>query len=162
MTLSAGLEIRRSEVRIPVLVQIFLLRSYNVKEDVFLPYVRVINCRFHLLRSSAFSFSSQYLLLFLKSSISCFLLPTPFTIVICPSITNEISSQNITNPIGFSTQDTIQKCPLLSYTLKNFFISYYVLRFCVLHSPPAPHFEAFQVLPFQFSQCRGLLSHIKQ
>ena len=26
---SAGLEIRRSEVRIPVLVQIFLLRSYN-------------------------------------------------------------------------------------------------------------------------------------
>ena len=27
----AGLEIRRSEVRIPVLVQVFLLRSYNVK-----------------------------------------------------------------------------------------------------------------------------------
>ena len=28
---SAGLEIRRSEVRIPVQVQVFLLRSYNVK-----------------------------------------------------------------------------------------------------------------------------------
>ena len=28
---SAGLEIWRSEVQIPVLVQVFLLRSYNVK-----------------------------------------------------------------------------------------------------------------------------------
>ena len=27
-----------------------------------------------------------------------------------------ISSQNMTNPIGFSTQDIIYKCPLLSYT----------------------------------------------
>ena len=119
-------------------------------------------CSIDKLSFTSVSIFTFLLLLFLKSSKSCFLLPTPFTIVICPSITNEISSQNITNPIGFSTQDTIQKCPLLSYTLKNFFISYYVLRFCVLHSPPAPHFEAFQVLPFQFSQCRGLLSHIKQ
>ena len=53
---------------------------------VFLPYVRLINCRFHLFRFSASSFSSQCLLLFLKSSRSCvlLLLPTHFTSVICP------------------------------------------------------------------------------
>ena len=50
-------------------------------------YVRLINCRLHLFRSSASSFSSQYLLLFLKSSRSCvLLLPTSFTSAICPSI----------------------------------------------------------------------------
>ena len=50
-------------------------------------YVRLINCRLHLFRSSASSFSSQYLLLFLKSSRSCvLLLPTPFTFVIYPSM----------------------------------------------------------------------------
>ena len=40
----------------------------------------LLNCRFHLFRSSASSFSSQYLL-FLKSLGSCIilLLPTPFT-----------------------------------------------------------------------------------
>ena len=39
------------------------------------------------LRSSASSFSSQYLFLFLRSSRSCvLLLPTPFTPVICPSM----------------------------------------------------------------------------
>ena len=54
---------------------------------VFLFNVRLINCRFLLFRSSASSFSSQYLLRFLKSSISCvLLLPTPFTSVICPSM----------------------------------------------------------------------------
>ena len=50
-------------------------------------YVQLINCRLHLFRSSASSFSSQYLLLFLKSSRSCvLLLPTPFTSVIRPSM----------------------------------------------------------------------------
>ena len=50
-------------------------------------YVRLIKCRLHLFRSSASSFSSQYLLLFLKSSRSCvLLLPTPFTSDICPSM----------------------------------------------------------------------------
>ena len=41
-------------------------------------YVRLINCCFHLFRSSAFSFSSQYILLCLKASRSCVLLITPF------------------------------------------------------------------------------------
>ena len=50
-------------------------------------YVRLLNCRLHLFRSSASSFSSQYLLLFLKSSKSCvILLPTPFNSIICPSM----------------------------------------------------------------------------
>ena len=49
--------------------------------------VRLINCRLHLFRSSAYSFSSQNLLLFLKSSRSCvLLLPTPFISFICPSM----------------------------------------------------------------------------
>ena len=44
------------------------------------------NSSFHFFPSLAFSFSSQYLLLFLKSSRSCVLLiPTPFTSAICPS-----------------------------------------------------------------------------
>ena len=49
-------------------------------------YVRLVNCRLHPFRSSASSFSSQYLLLLLKSSRSCvlLLLPTPFTCVISP------------------------------------------------------------------------------
>ena len=50
-------------------------------------YVRLTNCRLHLFRFSASSFSSQYLLLFLKSSRSfVLLLPTLFTSVICPSM----------------------------------------------------------------------------
>ena len=45
-------------------------------------YVRLVNCRLHPFRSSASSFSSQYLLLFLKSSRICVLfLPTPFASV---------------------------------------------------------------------------------
>ena len=37
-----------------------------------------------------------------------------------------ISSQNKTDPINFSTQDIIQKCPLLFYTFKNLLISYFL------------------------------------
>ena len=50
-------------------------------------YVQLINCRLHLFRSSASSFSSQYLLLCLISPKSyVLLLPTPFTSVICSSM----------------------------------------------------------------------------
>jgi hypothetical protein len=50
-------------------------------------YVRLINCSFHIFRSSASSFSSQYILLFLKSWRCCVLFPpTYFTSVICPSM----------------------------------------------------------------------------
>ena len=70
-------------------------------------YARLINCRLHLFRSSASSFSSQYLLLFLKSSRTCvLLLPTPFYFrhLSFNGIMKEaISSQNTTDPIGFST-----------------------------------------------------------
>ena len=47
-------------------------------------YVWLINCRLRLFRSSASSFSSLYLLLFLKQIEA--VLPTPFTSVICPSM----------------------------------------------------------------------------
>ena len=51
-------------------------------------YVRVINCRFHLFRSSTSSSSSHYLILFLKSSRNCIVFcPTHFTSIICSSIT---------------------------------------------------------------------------
>ena len=82
-------------------------------------YVQLINCRPHLFRSSASSFSSQYLLLYLKSSRSCvLLLPTPFISDLSFNVIMEeaISSLNMTNTIGFSTQDVIQKCPLLYYS----------------------------------------------
>ena len=50
-------------------------------------YVWLIKCRFHLFRSSASSFSSQYLLLFPNSSRNWVLLiPIHFTSVICPSL----------------------------------------------------------------------------
>ena len=32
-----------------------------------------------------------------------------------------LSSQNMTDPIDFSMQDIIYKCPLLSYTVKDLF-----------------------------------------
>ena len=52
-----------------------------------IPYVWLKNCSFHLFRSSASSFSSQCLLLYLKSFKSCvLLLPTSFTFIICLSI----------------------------------------------------------------------------
>ena len=51
-------------------------------------FFRVINCRFHLFRSSAFSFSSQYRILFLKSSRSCVLLPTLLNSAIFPSVSS--------------------------------------------------------------------------
>ena len=75
---------------------------------VFLPYLPLINCLFHLFRSSARSFSSQCLLLFLKSSRSfvlLLLLPTPFTSVLSFNgiMKEAISSQNMTNLIDFST-----------------------------------------------------------
>ena len=50
------------------------------------PYVWLMNCRFHLSRSSASSFSSDYLLLFHKSLRSCVLVATPFISVICPAL----------------------------------------------------------------------------
>ena len=50
-----------------------------------LSYVQLINCHFYLFWSSAFSFSSQYLLLLFKSR-SCVFLLTPFNSVICSSM----------------------------------------------------------------------------
>ena len=41
-------------------------------------------------------------------------------------IKEAISSQNMTDLIDFSTQDFIQKCFLLSYTVKNLLISYFL------------------------------------
>ena len=61
-------------------------KGNSIYDSNFLPYVRLINCGFHLFQSSASSFSSQYLL-FLKSSMSCvFLLPTSFASVVWPSM----------------------------------------------------------------------------
>ena len=59
------------------------------------------------------------------------------------------SSQNMTNPIGISMQDIIQKCLLLSYTSKNLFISYFLCPFYLLHSPLASHQKALQIQTLQ-------------
>ena len=66
-----------SEVLILLLSMLLISRSKDL-------WKILMNCRLHLFRSSASSFSSQYFLLFLKSSRSCVLLPTPFTSIICP------------------------------------------------------------------------------
>ena len=50
---------------------LLISRSMDLRRYAFLPYVRLINCHFHLFRSSASYFSSQYLLLFLKSKELC-------------------------------------------------------------------------------------------
>ena len=41
----------------------------------------------------------------------------------------EISSENMNDPFGFSTYDIIYKCPLLSYKVKKLFISYFLSPF---------------------------------
>ena len=48
------------------------------------------------------------------------------------------------------------KCPLISYTLKNLFIIYFLWQFYLLYSPPAPHFRALKIRPLQCSKCPGL------
>ena len=58
-----------------------------------------------------------------------------------------ISSQNMNNQLAF-LRGIIFKCPLLSYNVKNLFISYFLSPFYLLHSPPAPHSEALQILAF--------------
>ena len=77
--------LRKSEVSQPNLLLLFIMLLISrSKEDT---YVWLINCRLHLFRSSASSFSSQYLLLFLKSSRSCVcILPPLFISIICPSM----------------------------------------------------------------------------
>ena len=76
-------------------------------------YVQLINCRLHLFRSSASSFSSQYLLLVLKSSRSCvLLLPTHFTSVICPSMaSSRRRSYNSQVHSGQNNNVTVFQCP---------------------------------------------------
>ena len=96
-----------------------ILLSMQVQGLMEDTYVRLINCRLNLFRSSASSFSSQYRLPFLKSSRSCvLLLSTPFTFVIC-HLKEAISSQNMTDPIAFSTQDIII-CIILHYNMYYF------------------------------------------
>ena len=58
-------------------------KSMALQNITCISYVRLINCRLHIFLTSASSFSSQFLLLFLKSSRNCvLLLPTHFTSVI--------------------------------------------------------------------------------
>ena len=59
------------KVQLEMLVILYLLSKW-LMEDVFLPYVRFLNSRFHLCRSSASSFSSKYLFLFLNQGSGIF------------------------------------------------------------------------------------------
>ena len=119
-------------------------------------YVRLINCRLHLFRSSAYSFSSQYLLLSLKSSRICvILLPTPLTSVIRPSMAS-CRRQFLLRiwPIQLAFLRRIFFRSVLFSPIRSRTCSLVTLSlwpFYLLHSPPAPHFEALQILPFQFS-----------
>ena len=102
--------------------------------ELFLPRVCVIICRFHLLRSSASSFSSQNLLLFLKLLSTCVLfLPTPFTSNIWPSVASWWR-QFILRVWPITFLHMILFRSVLSYTLKNFLISYFLWPFDLLHS----------------------------
>ena len=121
------------------------MQVHGLMEDMylFLPYVRLINCRFYLFRSSASSFSSQYLQI-IKDLCSSSSYSFHFRHFSFNGIMKEaISSQNLTNPIGFSMKDIIWKRPLLSYTF-NLFIGYFPWPFYLFHSPPAPHFKALK------------------
>ena len=80
-----------TDIRIKIIIIIIIIiikyaAYYQVQGLMEDTYVRLINCSFHLYRSSASSFGSKYLLLFPKSSRSCVLLHTPFTSVICRSM----------------------------------------------------------------------------
>ena len=70
-----------------LLIMLFISRPMHLWRVYILPYVRLIHWRLHLFQSFSCFISSQYLLLFLKSSRGCIhLFPTPFSSVICPSM----------------------------------------------------------------------------
>ena len=111
-------------------------------------------------RSSASWFSSQYLPLFCQIIKHCVLLlpilPNPFTLVICPSMESRKRQFHLKTwliQLAFRCR-VLFVCPLLSYTFKKVFISYFRLPY-LFHSTVASHFEAHQILQLQFSKCPG-------
>ena len=141
-----------SHLKSHILLFLSMLLISKSKDIWKILYVRLINCRLHLFRSSASSFSSQYLL-FLKPSRSCvLLLPTPFTSVICPSMASWRRQFLLRIwPIQLAfLRRILFRSILFSPMVKNLFISYFLWPFYLLHSSPAPHFEALQIF-LQFS-----------
>ena len=89
-----------------IMRMLLIIGAMDLRKICILPYIRLINCPFHLFWSSASSFSSQYLLLFVKSPRNCSSSSYSFHSyhLSFNGIMNEaISSQNMTDPIGFST-----------------------------------------------------------
>ena len=90
------------------------------------------NCLFHFFRSSSSPFSSQCLILFIKSSRSCILLlllPISFCSVICLSMSSWRRRLLLKIwPIKLALVPRILfVCPLFSYMFKNVFITYFFL-----------------------------------
>ena len=98
-----------------------LLISRSMDLWKILPYVGFINCRFHLFLSSASSLAPYMCSQIIKelcssSSYSFHFRHLSFNVI----IKKAILYQNMTNPFVFSTQDIIQKCPLLTFLLVTF------------------------------------------
>ena len=116
---------------------------------VLIPYVHVINYRFHLFRSLSSPFSFQYILIILKSKKLHFFFPASFHL---RQSAFQWHHEGISFFVGY-TQLNLQdfKCPLLSYTFKNLFISYFLWSFYFFYFPPALYFETLQIFPIKFS-----------
>ena len=113
---------------------------------LFLPCVDVIN--FFVFFDHLPSLAPNMFFYFSKELRSSFY---SFTTVICPQWHREDGNLFLgyVQPNWFFYAGFVYKCPLLSYTFKNLFISYFLSPCCLLHSPPASHFEALKVLPLQ-------------
>ena len=120
---------------------LFISRSRDLWKTLL--YVRL--CRSYLLRSSASSFSSQYLLLFLRSSRSCvLLLPILFTSV-------SLSFNCIIKKAIFFLENYQFNLLFLSRTLfrgilfslihsrTSSLVTYFLWSFYLLHYTPEPH-----------------------
>ena len=103
-------------------IMLLISRSMDLWRIIYITPL-FINCCFHLFRSSTSFFSSQYLLLFLKTSRSSFFLPSPFIFVICPSVV-EYEQSNLLFIIRYYLQ--MSSSLLYIQELFHYLVSYLV------------------------------------
>ena len=131
---------------------LLISRSMDLRKIFISSLCSIDKLCFHLFGSSVSAFSSQYLLLFLKSSESSVLLPTPFTSVICPLMASwrrQFIFRIWSIHLAFLCR-ILFRSVLFSPVCSRTCLLVTFLPFYLLHSL-LPYFKAFQILPLQFS-----------
>ena len=125
--------------------------------------VYLLNSRLHLFQYSASSFSSKYLLFFLKSSRRCvILLSTPFTTVICPSIASwwkQLLLRIRAIQLTFLCRILFRSVLFSPIRLKTV---HYLLSLAILSSPFSSMFQSSPNTSSPIFLVSMSLSHIKQ